>query len=225
MATKALKSKSAKRTGVIPTVSLRRPATETLVPSTALYRVFTQPPKTVDRTLAFNPHSNGRASPVRDKAGNVDPAMYVSVGTQEGAVLEVLYHEVLKKYRRGSVLLASTLNRLLIVQLVVKKPLVLASMPALEDMGFIMPSFDLPRKGSYVDTQADAQRVYIKYAKCSGMFWLSARGPAVAAVLYQSRTPKGALAAVGKAEPVRDHPVWDYVREVLAFHGIRLVEK
>ena len=48
----------------------------TLVTGTVLARVYTQPATAPDRALAFNPNSTGRASPVADTAGKLEPALY-----------------------------------------------------------------------------------------------------------------------------------------------------
>lgn len=198
-------------------------ALEPLVAGTRLVRAYAQPAGAADRALSFNPKSDGRASPVLTTKGVPDPAMYAAVDSPAGALVEMLFHTVLKHYRSGGVITSSIFSETRLVELTVKEQLNLVSIASMEKAGIIAEGFDSPRYDDYSDTQADAQLLYEKYPKTSGLVWSSARGLAYSAVLYESKTPKGAL-AVSRA-PWRlldDADHFDYVLEVLEYHGVRV---
>jgi len=190
--------------------------------ATRLARVYSQPPNTPARALAFNPLSDGRASPVVTAAGLADPAMYAAVDSEQGAVLEMLYHTVLKKYPGGAVLPASVFAQLKIVRLELTAAVHLISIEALQRDGVLTPpNFSQPRT-DYSDTQAVAKALYTQYKKAAGLCWHSAQGPAVVAVLYESRMPVGALKALKAPVPLMESDAADFVAEVLAYHRIVL---
>lgn len=189
---------------------------------TRLARVYSQEPKTPARALAFNPNSNGRASPVLKATGLADPALYAAVDSEQGAVLEMLYHTVLKKYASGAVIPLSIFSTLQLIQLELTAPIRLLSIEALQAAEVLTPpNFSLPR-ADYRDTQAVACALYTRYKKVAGLCWHSAQGPSVVAVLYESRMPRGALKIRKQAVPLMVSDVADFVTEVLAYHGIVL---
>ena len=149
-----------------------------LVRGTVLYRVYTRRAGEPDRALSFYRDSHGRASPVLDASGKKDPALYAAVDTAQGATLEMLYHTVLKKFRKGAVLPRSIFKDLRLVKIAVKQTLKLVSIEALQAAGDVAPPvFSLPR-ADYSDTQAVAQALYSRYRTASGLCWHSAQGPA-----------------------------------------------
>ncbi|MBK7000561.1 MAG: RES domain-containing protein [Rhodoferax sp.] len=173
---------------------------------TRLARVYAQEPHAPARALSFNPASNGRASPVFMASGLADPAMYAAVDSQQGAVLEMLYHTVLKKFPHGAVVPASIFSHLKLVTLELTVVLRLLSVEALQSHGILQPpNFSQPRT-DYGDTQAAAHALYTRYKKV--------------AVLYASRIPPNALKKVGQPVPLMASDVADFVVEVLAYHGI-----
>lgn len=187
---------------------------------TRLARVYAQEPHASARALSFNPASNGRASPVFMASGLADPAMYAAVDSQQGAVLEMLYHTVLKKFPHGAVVPASIFSHLKLVTLELTVALRLLSVEALQSHGILQPpNFSQPRT-DYGDTQAAAHALYTRYKKVAGLCWHSAQGPSVVAVLYASRIPPSALKKVGQPVPLMASDVADFVLEVLAYHGV-----
>lgn len=210
------------------TPALRAPVTRGvdhilhLPAGTLLARVYAQPVKAAARALAFNPLSNGRASPVANVKGVHDSAMYVSVDSQQGATLEMLFHTVLKKYPGGGVVPQSIFASLKLVTLKLTAPIRLISVESLQAHGIITPpNFSLPRT-DYSDTQAVAQSLYNRYPKVAGICWHSAQGPAVVAALFESRMPPGVLQKHSKVTPLYSAPMDDFIAEVLAHHGLTI---
>ena len=192
----------------------------TLVAGTVLARVYTQPATAPDRALAFNPNSTGRASPVADAAGKLEPALYAAIDSPQGATLEMLHHTVLQRYGHGGVLPRSALEPLRLVALELTVPLSMISIEALQARGDITPAnFSWPRT-DYADTQAVAQKLYARYKSASGLLWHSARGPSVVAVFYESRIPAAAFRLRTAPVPLMTTDIGDFVAEVLAFHKI-----
>lgn len=189
---------------------------------TRLVRAYTQPPKTPARALAFNPNSSGRASPVFGAAGAADPALYAAVDSEQGAVLEMLYHTVLKKYPQGAVLPVAVFANVKLLTLELTVGLELVSIEMLQRQGLLAPpNFSQPRT-DYSDTQRVANALYARYPHTAGLCWHSAQGPAVVAVLYASRTPPAALKALKAPLALMKSDLADFVAEVLAYHGVVL---
>lgn len=200
--------------GVASRCSLHLPA------GTRLARVYAQAPGQPARALAFNPASNGRASPVFSAGGVPDPALYAAVDSPQGAVLEMLYHTVLKTYSHAAVVPAGIFSRLKLVHLETTTAVRLLSVEALQRNGVLNPpNFSQPRT-DYGDTQAVAQALYTRYKKMSGLCWHSAQGPSVVAVFYRSRMAPNALKKVSRPVPLMASHLADFVAEVLAYHGI-----
>ena len=194
----------------------------TLVAGTVLARVYTQPATAPDRALAFNPNSTGRASPVADTAGKLEPALYAAIDSPQGATLEMLHHTVLKRYRHGGVLPRSAFDHLRLATLELTVPLSMISIEALQARCDITPAnFSWPRT-DYTDTQAVAQKLYSRYKSASGLLWHSARGPSVVAVFYESRVPASAFRLRTAPVPLMTTEIGDFVAEVLAFHKIAI---
>ena len=192
----------------------------TLVAGTALARAYTQPATASDRALEFNPNSSGRASPVADATGKLEPALYAAIDSPQGATLEMLHHTVLKRYRHGGVLPRSALDNLRLVTLELTTPLSMISIESLQARGDVTPAnFSRPRT-DYTDTQAVAQKLYARYKSASGLLWHSARGPSVVAVFYESRIPASAFRLRTAPVPLMTSDIGDFVAEVLAFHKI-----
>ena len=194
--------------------------TTTLVVGTVLARVYTQPATAPDRALAFNPNSTGRASPVADAAGKIEPALYAAVDSPQGATLEMLHHTVLKRYRHGGVLPRAALDNLRLVALELTVLLSMISIEALQARCDITPAnFSWPR-ADYTDTQAVAHKLYSRYKSASGLLWHSARAPSVVAVFYESRIPASTFKLRTASVPLMTTDIGDFVAEVLAFHKI-----
>ncbi len=173
--------------------------------------------------MSFNPHSNGRASPVHDGSGKVDPAMYAAVDAPSGGVIELVYHTVLKITPTGGTVSHTVFDFVCLVELRVVERMDLVSIATMEHKKIIRPNFSGPRHDFYIDTQKDAQLLYDTYASSSGLAWTSAQGLAISAVLYESRTPPDALLVVDRPWRLKDDPVlWDLTQEVLSDHDIRL---
>lgn len=191
-----------------------------LLIGTRLHRVYSQAPGAPARALSFNPNSDGRASPVFTATGAADPALYAAVDSPQGAVLEMLYHTVLKKYPQGAVVPASIFAHLKLIALELTTPLRMISIEALQSDGILTPpNFSKPRT-DYSDTQAIAQTLYTQHKKTAGLCWHSAQGPSVVAVLYESRMPTQALKKIGLPVPLMESNEADFVAEVLAYHRI-----
>lgn len=200
-----------------------KPALVPLVPGTRLLRAYAQPPGAADRALSFNPNSDGRASPVLRPTGKADPALYAAVDSPAGAIVEMLFHTVLKHYRSGGSVASSVFDHIHLVELTTTVQIQLVSIDSMDKAGVIAPGFDSPRYDSYADTQSDAQLLYEKYQDASGLVWTSARSLAYSAVLYESRTPEGALEVSQSPWRLRDDSDhYDYVLEVMEYHGIRM---
>lgn len=191
-----------------------------LVAQTKLVRVYSQPAGVARRDTAFNPLSNGRASPVVDAVGRADPAMYVAVDSPQGAAMEMLHHAFIKQYPMGAVVSRAKFADIRLAYLKLQVPVDLISVEALQNQQVLAPAtFSAPRS-DYTDTQAVAQQLYDLCPQAAGIAWHSARGNSVVAALYQSRLPKNALKVVGKPVALLDSEVCDFVLALLGHHNI-----
>ena len=202
-------------------IGSRAGKTTHLVEHTTLVRVYSQPARTARRDIAFNPYSNGRASPVHSKTGAVDAAMYVAIDSAEGAAMEVLHHAFIKNCPpSGAVVPISKFADLRIVRLKLLTPIDLVSVELLQQKGVLAPpTFSAPRT-DYTDTQDVSRNLYTLFPNAAGITWHSARGNAVVASLYESRMPKNAFKVIGKPVSLVDSDTWSFVLSQLAFHRI-----
>jgi RES domain len=197
-------------------------ALETLPRKTAMVRVFSQPISASDRTLAFNPNSIGRASPVYQH-GKVMPAMYVAIDSAQCALREFLFHFVVKKFPHGGVVSKDNFALVRIAQLETTQAIELLSVVRLVESKWPRAHRFTDQSADYSETLEICQQACDMHPTCSGLAWVSARAPAVgtAAVLYEQRVPAQVLRVREHAHPlVERRDLWDYAQSYLADEGV-----
>ena len=190
-----------------------------LAKGTRLVRAYAQPPGAAPRDIAFNPASSGRVSPVLNLKGNPDPAMYFAVDSAQGAVMELMYHTVIKRYPAGGVVPESIFENLHVVELVLQKSVKMVSIQVLQELGDIPADFS-SGTADYAQTRKIAQKQYALRKSAAGFTWHSARGSSVVGTWYETRVARGAFKLDSKPTSLMSSALSDFVDGFLAGHGI-----
>lgn len=190
-----------------------------LAKGTRLVRIYAQPPGAPPRDIAFNPASAGRVSPVLDRQGNPDPAMYFAVDSSQGAVMELMYHTVIKRYPAGGVVPESIFENLQVVELVLQTSVKMVSIQVLQELGDIPADFS-SGTADYAQTRMIAQKQYALRKSAAGFTWHSARGSSVVGAWYETRVPRGTFKLGSAPALLMRSSLSDFVDSFLAGHGI-----
>jgi hypothetical protein len=199
-------------------------AIETIPRETVLWRVFAQKPSAPDRTVAFNPNSNGRVSPVLS-GGAPMPVMYVSIDSAQGAIREYLYHFTVRKNPPKSYLPLSNFANVMVAKLRVIRPLRIVSVQRLALNNFPNAAEFSKETLDYTLTRNLAQTAFDVHDKVSGLTWQSARPPSgsVNAALYEPRVPVKTFEVLLSATAIcslSEH--WNYAQAYLEQHEIAI---